>query len=305
MFVRYISLLIIVSNFLSGCDLDNGIQGTLGNSKKPNYTPILQVETSGDGTGIPVNGSVDVEVQQAFEMFAVERDEKGEFKKNVEVAWVLNGEHAELIIKANGKRAQLSPNSVGYVEVKARSEIGEVVLDFHITPDNPDPLSFTTLTNQTLSTLVTSDIVHITGLDTPADISITGSGSPEYRLCTDGSSGANCTASVTQNWTSLPMLGIVNNNEYIQLRQTTSALNSSSSTATVTISSLNSGWTVTTEGTADITPNVFDFLDLTDVNLNNLETSNIVQVTGIDAAVDVSISGEEALSTEFVQMVAV
>ena len=102
---------------------------------------------------------------------------------------------------------------------------------------------FTTQNNLAISSLTTSNIVLITGMDAgcTATVSVSGaSGSPEYRVC----STSDC-SSVTQNWTAanntIDMQG-----KYLQLRATTSASAGTAFTITATVGPVSSNWSITT-----------------------------------------------------------
>ncbi len=102
---------------------------------------------------------------------------------------------------------------------------------------------FTTLSSQSTSTLVTSNIVEITGMDTgcTAIVGVSGSGSPEYRSCSD----SGCSTEV-QTWTSannsLDIQG-----DYLQLRATTSASANTAFTITVDVGPVSSDWVISTD----------------------------------------------------------
>jgi Protein of unknown function (DUF1566) len=111
------------------------------------------------------------------------------------------------------------------------------------TCDNaPAYFAFTALTAQAPATLLTSNIVAITGMDAgcSASVSIAGSGTPEYRIC----STSNC-SSVDVNWTTgnstIAMQG-----KFLQLRTSSSASAGATVTATGTIGPVDSIWSVTT-----------------------------------------------------------
>src|SRR5574337_562894 len=106
--------------------------------------------------------------------------------------------------------------------------------------------AFPVFTDQTMlatSTLVTSNIVSITGMDAgcSATVGVSGSGGPEYRICTDSS----CLV-VLQNWTagntSQDMQG-----KYMQLRATTSASAGTQFTITASIGATTANWNITTQ----------------------------------------------------------
>ncbi|MBT4761773.1 MAG: hypothetical protein HOO06_08770 [Bdellovibrionaceae bacterium] len=110
----------------------------------------------------------------------------------------------------------------------------------------PDAFNFTNNSIASTSTLVESDIIQITGIDIASDISISGDGAPEYRVCNDSS----C-SNVLHNWTSMTGSGNVINNNYVQIQLTSSASNASPFSATLTVGATAGGsWTVTTSTNA-------------------------------------------------------
>ncbi len=111
----------------------------------------------------------------------------------------------------------------------------------------PDAFAFTDRTNAPLSTLTESNIVQITGLSSSAAVSISGDGSPEYRICNGG------TCSGTPTYGSAP--GSIANGQYLQLRLTSSAAGSTTGSASVVVGTGADQWDVTT--TCDTTPTVY------------------------------------------------
>lgn len=103
--------------------------------------------------------------------------------------------------------------------------------------------SFANQTGLTISTLTSSNIALITGLDSGCNVTVGVSGtggSPEYRVCSD----AAC-SSVVQTWgsanTSFDMQG-----KYLQLRATSSASVATSYTITAAIGPLSATWIIST-----------------------------------------------------------
>lgn len=146
--------------------------------------------------------------------------------------------------------------------------------------------AFTDATNQVTGTQVTSNIVQVTGSSCGSlAVSITGTGSPEYQICADSS----C-SSVVQAWTSTA--GFIAPNQYIRVRQTTSASASTAITATLNVETLSTTWTATT-GACD--PSAFSFTDLTAQTPVTQVTSNIIQITNtICGTLAISIAGAGA-----------
>lgn len=109
--------------------------------------------------------------------------------------------------------------------------------------DVPGSFLFTAQMDLAVSTLVTSNIAPITGMDAGcmATVSVSGaSGNPEYRVC----STSDC-SSVVQTWTAanntLDMQG-----KYLQLRATTSASEGTEFTITGNVGPVSSDWSITT-----------------------------------------------------------
>jgi hypothetical protein len=96
---------------------------------------------------------------------------------------------------------------------------------------SPDTFSFSNLSNQELSTAVTSNVVTVSGFDGPLTVSVSGQGSPQVRI----GSGAWVTS------------GDVNPNQTLQLRLTTSAANSTTRIATLVLGTATVNWEVTTK----------------------------------------------------------
>ncbi|BBK42803.1 hypothetical protein STVA_28230 [Allostella vacuolata] len=109
----------------------------------------------------------------------------------------------------------------------------------------PNAFNFTDLTNQAVSTLLTSNILQISGIDGNVTVSITGQGSPEFRIC----SNATCSSVVT-NWTVGP--ATIQNNQRLQLRLTSGSF-STSHVATVTVGTYAEDWSVSTGAAAIFT----------------------------------------------------
>ncbi|MCG8322099.1 MAG: DUF1566 domain-containing protein, partial [Cytophagales bacterium] len=116
----------------------------------------------------------------------------------------------------------------------------------------PDAFGFTDQTGMATSTLIESDIIEITGMDDGTAVSITGDGSPEYRICAD----ATCSA-VNHGWSSGS--GSIDAGEYLQLRLTSHEAGGTMHSATVTVGTESDQWDVTTDsGGPTGCPNIGD-----------------------------------------------
>lgn len=109
----------------------------------------------------------------------------------------------------------------------------------------PAAFDFTDQSGLTASTLTTSNVLNINGTDPGCNVvvSVSGSGSPQFRVCSD----SICT-SVVQNWTatntSLDM-----NGKYLQLQATTDANPSTTVNVTATVGGVSNTWSITTTST--------------------------------------------------------
>ncbi|MDP3695466.1 MAG: LamG-like jellyroll fold domain-containing protein, partial [Desulfocapsaceae bacterium] len=104
----------------------------------------------------------------------------------------------------------------------------------------PDAFSFTAQTGMPLSTAITSNPITVTGTSSPAAISITNG---EYSISTDGGG--------TWSAYSSTIPATVGVNDQVKLRQTSSASNSTLTTATLTIGGVSGAFDVTTAASGD------------------------------------------------------
>jgi hypothetical protein len=113
----------------------------------------------------------------------------------------------------------------------------------------PTAFAFGNLASQALSTQVSSDIVQVSGFNCMLPATLSGPGSPAYRVCAD----SGCT-SVVQDWTSSP--ASVASGQFLQLRLTTSAAGGDTRSATLILGTTASVWQVTPAGDCASSPAV-------------------------------------------------
>lgn len=104
----------------------------------------------------------------------------------------------------------------------------------------PASLSFTDETGAVAASVVSSNILQITGIGSSAQIYILAALGAEYRVCAD----AACSTVLT-GWTS-NSAGSINNNEYLQLRQTANGEGGGTVNATIVVGDTSDIWSVTT-----------------------------------------------------------
>lgn len=136
----------------------------------------------------------------------------------------------------------------------------------------PNPFVFIDQTDVTPNTQLESNAITVSGITSPAPISITGG---EYAI--DGGT-----------FTSLE--GTVSGGESIVVRQTSSADFATSTDTILTIGGVSDTFTLTTT-TQDTTPDQFTFTDQIDVLPNASVDSNQIIVSGINSPAPITISG--------------
>lgn len=144
------------------------------------------------------------------------------------------------------------------------------------TPDTtPVAFTFTDLAGVPPNTVVTSNTVTITGINSPTPISVSGG---SYRI-DDGAFG---TAAST-----------VRNNQRVQVRHTSgNGLVTTAANTTLTVGSVSDTFTTTAAvlNQADSTPTSFLFNDVTGVRKSSTQTSNVITVGGINVSVPISVT---------------
>ncbi len=105
----------------------------------------------------------------------------------------------------------------------------------------PSSFNFTDNPSAAISTLTESNILQITGINCQLNLEISGDGSPEYRTC----SNSSC-SSVLQSWTSGS--SPISNNQYLQLRLTTSASAGVTRAAHIFVGNTIESWLVSPTG---------------------------------------------------------
>lgn len=184
---------------------------------------------------------------------------------------------------ANGNTLQLqvsAPNTVpatvsATVDVNGRTATFLVSTAAVIEPDTaPDAFSFTDQTGVFPATLTESNGITVSGINTPADIAVTGG---EYQK----NGGA---------WTSTA--GTVDNGDIVKVRHSSSASYTTTVNTVLTIGGVADTFSTTTAA-LDTTPNAFTFTDLTGVVRSTLTSSAAITIGGINGAANISVSAGE------------
>lgn len=153
--------------------------------------------------------------------------------------------------------------------------VGGVSADFVVTTEaadtTPDEFGFTPVVGAGIGTIVVSNAVTISGINTDAPISIEGGA---YSI-DDGEL--------------LTETGSVSNGQTVLVSLTAAELFDSAATATLTVGGVSQVFTVTTEA-EDVVPDAFIFEALTEQPLQTEVTSNAITVTGINSSAAISVS---------------
>lgn len=105
----------------------------------------------------------------------------------------------------------------------------------------PNVISFTDEANATATTLYNSNILEVTGINCSVPVTISGTGSPQFRICSD-----NTCATVLQDWTTSP--SNITTNQYLQTRLTSDTPPGAKRQATIIVGSAATVWSVTVAG---------------------------------------------------------
>jgi hypothetical protein len=139
----------------------------------------------------------------------------------------------------------------------------------------PDAFSFTPQNNLAVSTEATSDVATISGLNTPAAISISGGGSYSIDNAAFTSAG-----------------GTITNGQTVHVRLTTSSSLGTPTTATLTIGGVEGTFSTTTVG-ADTTPDAFSFTTQDGLAVSTVVTSNTIAIEGVNTPASISVTDGE------------
>jgi hypothetical protein len=138
-------------------------------------------------------------------------------------------------------------NTVSKVLEYCNSTAWTLVQASACTNATPGAFAFTAQPNATISTLYSSNIVQITGINCSVTTTISGPGSPSYQICSDAGCGT-----VLQSWTTGP--SSISNNQYIQIKQTSSGTGGVTNTATMIVGGGASVYQVTSTGSCASSP---------------------------------------------------
>ncbi len=187
--------------------------------------------------------------------------------------------------------AQFAGNANNFAATTDASAIPSQALTHTVTtappiPDTtPDNFSFIPQSGLTLSVAATSNVITVTGINTSTTISINGVGSA-YSI--------GCNGVFTSTTSS------INNGESVCVRQTTSGLNNTTVTATLTIGGVSATFSATTLSfIPDTTPDAFGFTTISGAMAGATLISNAITVSGINSPAPISIDAPASTTAAF------
>lgn len=169
-------------------------------------------------------------------------------------------------------------------------EEGAVYVEYSQQDVTPNAFSFSTYDGATVQETVLSDIVQITGITGTVPVTVSAPGfTADVRVCTSSAS-SSCGA-----WESSAQVG---NNEYIQVRATTSNQFFTTYTVAVTVGDTTSNWDINTGPPPDSIPNSFTIADVDGAPINTAVESEEVTISGITVPVLVTATNSAEVSVE-------
>lgn len=176
-----------------------------------------------------------------------------------------------------------SPGTAGQVG-NITVTIGGVSDIFSVTTANPDstpdPFIFVDNADVAKSTVATSNVITIAGIDTTSNVSFSTSGGSSHEYRKNG--GA---------WTAVGATTVVNG-DTLQVRLTVPGTAGQTGAITMTVGGVSDTYTATAQE-PDTTPTAFSFTPATGVDPLTLTASDPVTVAGINTAAAISVSGGE------------
>ena len=160
------------------------------------------------------------------------------------------------------------------------SDVFSVTTQNDPTDSTPNAFSFADQTGVEINTVLSSNVVTVSGINVATAISISGG---EYAINGGAYSSANST---------------INNGDTVIVRLSSAATYNTTTDTALTVGGVSDVFSVTTQNDpTDSTPDAFSFIDQLDVDLNTTLTSNVVTVAGINTAVAITINnGEYAIN---------
>lgn len=150
----------------------------------------------------------------------------------------------------------------------------------NIPPNVPNPFSFTDLTNQPLSSEISSNTVTISGLVRTANV-----------IGSAITSGTSTPMNILINGVDIGNTGTIDNGDTLQLKVISAGTANTTTTAQVQVGTGSPVfWDVTTVLSVDTGPDPFNFIDVTGAVAADLVSSNVVTIVGINSPSQIAVT---------------
>lgn len=197
-------------------------------------------------------------------------------------------------------QVKMTTGALYNLNYRATVQVGNLIVFWDIQngepPDNtPTPFNFQTILDAPINTVIESEQVIITGINSPTNV--LASNGAEYRIGTpDGFGGYNFSS-----WINGDLVSQITNNSILQIRITSSPNYDSQVNSVITVGNVSTTWTVGTGEEPDLLPDSFIFLTRTNLPLNTLIYSNYVDIEGISEPIQFTVTGGALIERNGVQ----
>lgn len=164
--------------------------------------------------------------------------------------------------------------------------------------DDPTAFGFTDLFDQPVDTLIESEVVIISGINVP--INVTASNGAELRVGDDdGFGGITWGPWVISDPGDLAAnQAVIFNNQALQIRLQSSVDFVTTVSTTVAANTISTTWSITTEEAPDLTPDTFGFITLVDQPPLTTVFSNYAEITDISEPITFTVDPDPVTPTE-------
>ena len=209
--------------------------------------------------------------------------------ENASSATISNGQELQIRMSSG---STVNTVSTAFVTVGSGSIVDWDVTTILVVDDNPDPFNFLDAANVAVSTVIESNVQNITGINTPALVSITEQGGTAADYEIKIGNGAWVTPDATTK---------VANTETLQIRTTSPSQPNDNKLAFIKVgeaaSAFTDDWRVITGTAGDTVPDQFTFNDRTNQFANSLIYSNTIVLTGITSSAPIIVSANAQQAT--------
>jgi len=233
-------------------------------------TPLVTTINANNITVLGINTSISVSITEGE--YAINGGSYSRASSSVNNGDVINVRQLS--------SSQYSTTSSAVLNLNGVADSFDVTTIANTSDSTPDTFSFTDQTGADLDSKVSSNLITVSGINVSTPISVSGGG---FSVNGDAYTSTNST---------------VNNGDSVTVSLTTANDYNVTTEATLTIGGVSDVFRVTTQDNLiDNTPDAFSFVDQTDVEIDSVNISNTITVSGINTTTAISISnGDYAIN---------